>query len=893
MAENYKTQMDPIAEAVVTNLLDLTSQTKKLIASSSTQAVYIILRNISYNPKILSLFVNALSDKNANTRSSTSLFIGTMFEEMVKTDVTKSMLVRSGGLEIIEKCIKKGLQDANPSVRENCRNIYVILNDHWEDRAGALMNTLDITTRKALLRTLNSNGSSSSSAINLSSPSSPKTVRKKKVSTPSTTGPSTPSFMRGKSQPLLNSSKPSSPMTSSKLNGRTGLDSTSTGNLMGQRTPNSRSPQRAQTTPNISRISSSGYGSNTSSPRGSVSSSSPAYSSNKKSISVEKSAILQSMNKTLNIDKDDMKKSKLKMHAPINKLSVEAKEVANDQDLEVSITKPLISSPIQSASFPPDHQEQLKQQKLQELQQGPLLRDYSLSSNNSPNSASESEIIPPECQQIITKLKDMDWKNRVSGIDDLLNYISSPRYVPVKKLTKTYLSLFHDPSPYILNAIYRFEMLQAIIEKRFVSLDKLIPNIYSVIEPPDERTGQFDNLSKAAYDAIVWLKNKIRKDVLLESLFICIENKLNNQFMSETVLEGILSWLVEIIDHTSDNRDEVQQYLNHDEYYKIALEDLLKLLLKTEDGDSINNVYIIKLIQSLQELNPTSYDDVMSQYDETLQYVILKRIHNNDFELNDIEREFVEKELSNRSVLKFKKSHLFDNSSLSLDDSKSKLLMEETVPDGFTDLTISRNTSSLKAGGEIEATEDNYSEDSSIINEIVSKTWNNNSQPETLRDSTIKDHSDPQSTPKLSFKKTEMDEDIIHVSSPIELIKDETLDQMAINNKEESTMLDTYGETIEDDRLNSLNKQFKLLIEIIKESNEMDQNLLDIKVFRRLIRYSREYPYKTEESNKTISINLWNQWFKTLYHHLYQYINNENNIKVKKKKKLKKKIKSY
>ncbi|OUM67330.1 hypothetical protein PIROE2DRAFT_5301 [Piromyces sp. E2] len=897
MAENYQSQMDPVAEAVVTNLLDLTSQTKKLIATSATQAIYIVLRNISFNQKILNLLANGLSDKNANTRSSAALALGVMFEEMCKNDSTKSFFVRCGGLDIIEKCIKKGLQDANPSVRETTRSIYALLNEHWKDRTTALMNTLDITTRKALMRTM------SSSTVSIASVSSPKHIRRTKLANSSTllegkkqdSRPSTPVFSRNKSQPTLQSPK----------NNSTTIRSDNSRNI---RTPSSMSPKKVQATSGLARVNSSEIGSNSSSPRSSMSPSSSYSSINSHTaksggIKIENSSLLQSMNKALNTGNIDVKPKSL-FSSPMKTLSKDSHQdlstrtnisfhspISSVQKLEQLKQEQLKQEQLKQEQLKQEQlkqeqlkQEQLKQEQLQQMQQiKQISRQRQPSSvGSSPTSEkSEPENLSPACAQILTKLRDKEWKSRVEGLEDLLSYISSPNYEPSQKLTKTYLSLFRDPSPYILNIIFKPEMIQAIVESRLVTLDKLIPKIYSVIEPPDEKTGEFDDISKTAYDAIVWLKSKIRKNVILDSLLMCLENKLNNRFMSETVFEGILSWLVEIIDRSPNSRDEIDTYFSQNNNYNVALEELLELLLRREDNNSINNVYIIKLIQSLQELNPAAYDDVMSEYAENIQFIILKRIHNNDYDLNDIEREFIEKELSEKPANKFRESHLFD-SNFSLDD-KTNLLTDETVPDGFSDLTISRNTSTSIPNG-LDATEgeDNYSESSSIINELVSKTWN--SQPEG-NDTTMKnksENSDIQSTPKLSFKKPDdMDEDIIQISSPVELSNLELIEQAS--NKEESTVMDTYGESIEDDRIHSLDKQFKILIDIIQESNEIDHDILDIKVFRRLIRYSREYPLKKDmqktQGKSSIAHSLWNKWFKQLLYNLYQYIDNEINVK--------------
>ncbi|KAL6593390.1 clasp N terminal-domain-containing protein [Neocallimastix sp. 'constans'] len=940
MAENYQTQMDPIAEAVVTNLLDLTSQTKKLIATSSTQGIYIILRNISYNPKILNLFHNTLSDKNANTRSSTILFIGVLLEEMVKSDSLKAVFQRTGGLDIIEKSIKKGLQDANPTVRETSRTIYILYNDHYKDRASALLNTLDITTRKTLTKALNGNGVSSTSS---SVAASPKVSRRTRlVSSPAlgelkrpssslggetrrasssligeTRRPNSSLGMRGKSQTLLSSQKSTSSIGIPKYSSSTSL-----------RVQGSMSPKRVQATLNSSRKASSGLVSNSSSTPHNMSPSS-SHSGSKSSLTsnnnnnksntnnntvtknkslglgrIETSSLLQSMNQALNNSGTSKLKSmrvgssnSLSSSSSLNKTSKKEDEERNTKIVQQDQLKQQKLQQLQQKQQQQQQQQQLQQQKEMEKssspkkQNRPRLPSTGISSPISEKD--EDENLSPICIELLTKLKDRDWKVRVDGLEKLLNYITSPEYKPCEKLTKTYLSLFRDPSPYILNVIFKPDLMQPFIEKKFVTLDKLIPKIYSVIEPPDQKTGEFDDISKSAYDAIVWLKSRIRKEVILDSLLMCLENKLNNQFMSETVFEGILSWLVEIVDRSPD-RAEIQHYFSQKNNYNVALEELLEVLLRRDDNNSINNIYIIKLIQALQELDPTSYDDVMSEYADNIQFIILKRIHNNDYDLSEIEREFIEKELSNQPKNKFRESHLFsDTNILTFNDPKSDLLTEETIPEGFSDLTISRNTfSSKKTDVEETEVEDHNSENTSIINELVSKTWSSQSpsqsQKETFKDSTNataitktkSEISDQQTTPKLSHKKPEdIEEDIIHISSPIDAIP---FDQITV--KDESILLEPSGDSIEDSRLNSLNNQFKLLVDVIHESNEIDHEILDIKVFRRLIRYSREYPLRVEnhsiqDSKDSISIKLWNTWFNLLYQNLYQYIDNENNIK--------------
>ena len=43
----------------------------------------------------------------------------------------------SGGLELAEKCLKKGMSDANPKVREGMRATYWVFASVWPDKGEA------------------------------------------------------------------------------------------------------------------------------------------------------------------------------------------------------------------------------------------------------------------------------------------------------------------------------------------------------------------------------------------------------------------------------------------------------------------------------------------------------------------------------------------------------------------------------------------------------------------------------------------------------------------------------------------------------------------------------------------------------------------------------------
>lgn len=152
--------MDPMAELLLTNLVKVCANTKKITAQMGQVTTAIVLANVSYHPKILNHVWNAVQDKNVQPRSFATGWLKLLLE--VHAD-HKGYLEHTGGLDIIEKCIKRGLADANPGVREGMRVTFWKFAAVWPDRADVIMDGLDNTMKK-LLEKENPNASAKTSA---------------------------------------------------------------------------------------------------------------------------------------------------------------------------------------------------------------------------------------------------------------------------------------------------------------------------------------------------------------------------------------------------------------------------------------------------------------------------------------------------------------------------------------------------------------------------------------------------------------------------------------------------------------------------------------------------------------------------------------------------------
>ena len=123
--------------------------TKKIIAILSQQVLDTILTNTTPQPKmVISLLTNPISDKNVSARlysvNHLKVYLTTLDQR------SKHAIETSGSLELLEKAIKTALGDSNPGVRESARSIYWTFEGLWEDRATAIMASLEPSAKKML-----------------------------------------------------------------------------------------------------------------------------------------------------------------------------------------------------------------------------------------------------------------------------------------------------------------------------------------------------------------------------------------------------------------------------------------------------------------------------------------------------------------------------------------------------------------------------------------------------------------------------------------------------------------------------------------------------------------------------------------------------------------------
>ena len=124
--------LDSMVEIILQPLLKLCGATKTIAAETANKTIDTIFAHVTYNLRILQHIWSASQDKNVRPRSYATVWLKTVID---KHGHHRHTLEHANGLDLIEKCIKHGLADANPEVRESTRNTYWSYWRFWPDRS--------------------------------------------------------------------------------------------------------------------------------------------------------------------------------------------------------------------------------------------------------------------------------------------------------------------------------------------------------------------------------------------------------------------------------------------------------------------------------------------------------------------------------------------------------------------------------------------------------------------------------------------------------------------------------------------------------------------------------------------------------------------------------------
>ncbi|KAI3394217.1 hypothetical protein diail_3032 [Diaporthe ilicicola] len=147
IAINYGPGMDPMVELLMQTFVKLAAATKKIASQLANVCIDTMIGRVTYTNRIMQHVAFACADKNVQPRLYATEWLKTLLKKEAQH---KSHIEHNGGLELIEKSIKKGLTDPNPGVREKMRATFWTFHGIWPARADALMDTLEPTAQKLL-----------------------------------------------------------------------------------------------------------------------------------------------------------------------------------------------------------------------------------------------------------------------------------------------------------------------------------------------------------------------------------------------------------------------------------------------------------------------------------------------------------------------------------------------------------------------------------------------------------------------------------------------------------------------------------------------------------------------------------------------------------------------
>jgi CLIP-associating protein 1/2 len=122
--------VDPMTEIMLQNFIKMSAATKVISGKNADATMETILSNCTFSHRLLHHIWLTFGEKNMQTRC----FAPGWLKVLMKKNAThKAHVEHAGGIDLIEKCLKKGLEDANPKVRESTRSAFWTFAQIWPD----------------------------------------------------------------------------------------------------------------------------------------------------------------------------------------------------------------------------------------------------------------------------------------------------------------------------------------------------------------------------------------------------------------------------------------------------------------------------------------------------------------------------------------------------------------------------------------------------------------------------------------------------------------------------------------------------------------------------------------------------------------------------------------
>ncbi|CAG8620036.1 13272_t:CDS:2, partial [Ambispora leptoticha] len=141
--------IDPFADNLLATLIKQAGVVKKLVAQASVNAAESLLANASYHMRLVNQLWGAMQDKSVQLRAYIIGFIKIVVNSHA---ARRDAIQRNGGAQLLQNCLKKGLTDANPKVREGSRAVFWEFYEVWPELGEALLNSVEPAVKKQMER---------------------------------------------------------------------------------------------------------------------------------------------------------------------------------------------------------------------------------------------------------------------------------------------------------------------------------------------------------------------------------------------------------------------------------------------------------------------------------------------------------------------------------------------------------------------------------------------------------------------------------------------------------------------------------------------------------------------------------------------------------------------
>lgn len=134
LAKALGPSIDPMVEIILQNFIKMCAATKNIMAQNGNTTVEALLSHASYNIRQMQHIWSACQDKNVQPRTFSTGWLKTLLKRQSQNKVH---FEHTGALELAEKCIKAGLADASPKVKEGMRSTFWTFAGFWPEKAEA------------------------------------------------------------------------------------------------------------------------------------------------------------------------------------------------------------------------------------------------------------------------------------------------------------------------------------------------------------------------------------------------------------------------------------------------------------------------------------------------------------------------------------------------------------------------------------------------------------------------------------------------------------------------------------------------------------------------------------------------------------------------------------